>query len=189
MSKTYEELKNEELKKRATLAKRVKAGYILSIVFSGLSLFGLSIDTILGDFKTSDINTYVTAIAGIVCGAIFLNLSLKTIERGEKKIYLGVMGIIFGFIFAGVCYLCFTPSKFEDLYNSSSDNKRNDESNNIKIESESEIDKSKEEKIENIESNLSNTKNEELEVLKELYEKGVITEDEYNDKKERLLSK
>ena len=47
----------------------------------------------------------------------------------------------------------------------------------------------KEEKIENIESNLSNTKNEELEVLKELYEKGVITEDEYNDKKERLLSK
>ena len=75
------------------------------------------------------------------------------------------------------------------MYNSSSDNKRNDESNNIKIESESEIDKSKEEKIENIESNLSNTKNEELEVLKELYEKGVITEDEYNDKKERLLSK
>ena len=189
MSKTYEELKNEELKKRATLAKRVKAGYILSIVFSGLSLFGLSIDTILGNFKPSDINTYVTSIAGIVCGAIFLNLSLKTIERGEKKIYLGVMGIIFGFIFAGVCYLCFTPSKFEDLYNSSSDNKRNDESNNIKIESESEIDKSKEEKLENIESNLSNTKNEELEVLKELYEKGVITEDEYNDKKERFLSK
>ena len=182
MSKTYEELKNEELKKRATLTKRVKAGYILSIVFSGLSLFGLSIDTILGNFKTSDINTYVTSIAGIVCGAIFLNLSLKTIERGEKKIYLGVMGIIFGFIFAGVCYLCFTPSKFEDLYNSSSDNKRTDES-------ESEIDKSKEEKLENIESNLSNTKNEELEVLKELYEKGVITEDEYNDKKERLLSK
>ena len=47
----------------------------------------------------------------------------------------------------------------------------------------------KKEKLENIESNLSNTKNEELEVLKELYEKGVITEDEYNDKKERLLSK
>ena len=45
------------------------------------------------------------------------------------------------------------------------------------------------EQLENIESNLSNTKNEELEVLKELYEKGVITEDEYNDKKERLLSK
>ena len=187
MSKTYEELKNEELKKRATLAKRVKAGYILSIVFSGLSLFGLSIDSILGNFKTSDINTYVTSIAGIVCGAIFLNLSIKTIERGEKKIYLGVMGIIFGFIFAGICYLCFTPSKFEDLYNSSSDNKRNDVSNNIKIESE--IDKSKEEKLENIESNLNKKKNEELEVLKELYEKGVITEDEYNDKKERLLSK
>ena len=58
-------------------------------------MFGLSIDTILGNFKLSDINTYVTAIAGIVCGAIFLNLSLKIIERGEKKIYLGVMGITF----------------------------------------------------------------------------------------------
>ena len=67
---------------------------------------------------------------------------------------------------------------------------KNNVETNLCILRESEnFDAIKEEKLENIESNLSNTKNEELEVLKELYEKGVITEDEYNDKKERLLSK
>ncbi len=181
MSKTYNELREEELNKRAYLTKRVKAGYILSIVFSALSILGVSISWI-DQFAYGDFASISTSIAFIVCGGIFLNKTLKSIEKGEKYTYLGVLGIIFGFIFAGIYYLRFNPKNFEDLHKESSDYELKSEDVVVEDSIKEEI---KEEPITKTETD--DSIKQQLLTLKELYEKEVITLEEYEAKKAELL--
>lgn len=115
---------------------------------------------------------FLVCILGIALAGTFGGISLASLHKNQKKIWVGVCQLIFAGIVGGILYLCWTPTeeapkeKIADPYINSSNLE-------TPIKEETKISQADVSEI--------------LLNLKKLYEDGIISKEEYEEKRKKYV--
>lgn len=130
--------------------------------------FLLSISLSIYMFSLKDNIGYTFAVLFFLCSLLSiltLILLIKSITENKSKITIGILGILFGFIVGGISYfICMSKSNY--VYNSKNSKKEIKELNSV-----------------------DSTNLEKLIKLRSLYDEGIISKEEYEEKRTKIMNK
>ena len=130
--------------------------------------FLLSISLSIYMFSLKDNIGYTFAVLFFLCSLLSiltLILLIKSITENKNKITIGILGILFGFIVGGISYFIYM-SKTNYVYNSRNCKKEIKELNSV-----------------------DSTNLEKLIKLRSLYDEGIISKEEYEEKRTKIMNK
>ena len=130
--------------------------------------FLLSISLSIYMFSLKDDIGYTFGILFFLCSLLSiltLILLIKSITENKNKITIGILGILFGFIVGGISYFIYM-SKINYVYNSRNSKKEIKELNSV-----------------------DSTNLEKLIKLRSLYDEGIISKEEYEEKRTKIMNK
>ena len=130
--------------------------------------FLLSISLSIYMFSLKDNIGYTFGVLFFLCSLLSiltLILLIKSITENKNKITIGILGILFGFIVGGISYFIYM-SKTNYLYKSRNSKKEIKELNSV-----------------------DSTHLEKLIKLRSLYDEGIISKEEYEEKRTKIMNK
>ena len=130
--------------------------------------FLLSISLSIYMFSLKDNIGYTFGVLFFLCSLLSilaLILLIKSIAENKSKITIGILGILFGFIVGGISYFIYM-SKTNYVYNSRNNKKEIKELNSV-----------------------DSTNLEKLIKLRSLYDEGIISKEEYEEKRTKIMNK
>ena len=130
--------------------------------------FLLSISLSIYMFSLKDNIGYTFAVLFFLCSLLSiltLILLIKSITENKNKIIIGILGILFGFIVGGISYFIYM-SKTNYVYKSRNSKKEINELNSV-----------------------DSTNLEKLIKLRSLYDEGIISKEEYEEKRTKIMNK
>ena len=130
--------------------------------------FLLSISLSIYMFSLKDDVGYTFGVLFFLCSLLSiltLILLIKSITENKNKITIGILGILFGFIVGGISYFIYM-SKINYVYNSRNSKKEIKELNSV-----------------------DSTNLEKLIKLRSLYDEGIISKEEYEEKRTKIMNK
>ena len=130
--------------------------------------FLLSISLSIYMFSLTDDIGYTFGVLFFLCSLLSiltLILLIKSITENKNKITIGILGILFGFIVGGISYFIYM-SKTNYVFNSRHSKKEIKELNSV-----------------------DSTNLEKLIKLRSLYDEGIISKEEYEEKRTKIMNK
>ena len=130
--------------------------------------FLLSISLSIYMFSLKDDIGYTFGVLFFLCSLLSiltLILLIKSITENKNKITIGILGILFGFIVGGISYFIYM-SKTNYVFNSRHSKKEIKELNSV-----------------------DSTNLEKLIKLRSLYDEGIISKEEYEEKRTKIMNK
>ena len=130
--------------------------------------FLLSISLSIYMFSLKDDIGFTFAVLFFLCSLLSiltLILLIKSITENKSKITIGILGILFGFIVGGISYFIYM-SKSNYVFNSRHSTKEIKELNGV-----------------------DSTNLEKLIKLRSLYDEGIISKEEYEEKRTKIMNK
>ena len=130
--------------------------------------FLLSISLSIYMFSLKDNIGYTFGVLFFLCSLLSiltLILLIKSITENKNKITIGILGILFGFIVGGISYFIYM-SKTNYVFNSRNSYKEIKELNSV-----------------------DSTNLEKLIKLRSLYDEGIISKEEYEEKRTKIMNK
>ena len=130
--------------------------------------FLLSISLSIYMFSLKDDIGYTFGVLFFLCSLLSiltLILLIKSITENKNKITIGILGILFGFIVGGISYFIYM-SKTNYVFNSRHSKKEIKELNSV-----------------------DSTNLEKLIKLRGLYDEGIISKEEYEEKRTKIMNK
>ena len=130
--------------------------------------FLLSISLSIYMFSLKDDIGFTFAVLFFLCSLLSiltLILLIKSITENKSKITIGILGILFGFIVGGISYFIYM-SKSNYVFNSRNSKKEIKELNGV-----------------------DSTNLEKLIKLISLYDEGIISKEEYEEKRTKIMNK
>lgn len=130
--------------------------------------FLLSISLSIYMFSLKDDVGYTFGVLFFLCSLLSiltLILLIKSITENKNKITIGILGILFGFIVGGISYFIYM-SKTNYVFNSRHSKKEIKELNSV-----------------------DSTNLEKLIKLRSLYDEGIISKEEYEEKRTKIMNK
>ena len=130
--------------------------------------FLLSISLSIYMFSLKDNIGYTFGVLFFLCSLLSiltLILLIKSITENKNKITIGILGILFGFIVGGISYFIYM-SKSNYVFNSRHSKKEIKELNSV-----------------------DSTNLEKLIKLRSLYDEGIISKEEYEEKRTKIMNK
>ena len=130
--------------------------------------FLLSISLSIYMFSLKDDVGYTFGVLFFLCSLLSiltLILLIKSITENKNKITIGILGILFGFIVGGISYFIYM-SKTNYVFNSRHSKKEIKELNSV-----------------------DSTHLEKLIKLRSLYDEGIISKEEYEEKRTKIMNK
>ena len=130
--------------------------------------FLLSISLSIYMFSLKDDIGYTFGVLFFLCSLLSiltLILLIKSITENKNKITIGILGILFGFIVGGISYFIYM-SKTNYVFNSRHSKKEIKELNSV-----------------------DSTHLEKLIKLRSLYDEGIISKEEYEEKRTKIMNK
>lgn len=130
--------------------------------------FLLSISLSIYMFSLKDNIGYTFGVLFFLCSLLSiltLILLIKSITENKNKITIGILGILFGFIVGGISYFIYM-SKTNYVFNSRHSKKEIKELNSV-----------------------DSTNLEKLIKLRSLYDEGIISKEEYEEKRTKIMNK
>lgn len=130
--------------------------------------FLLSISLSIYMFSLKDDIGYTFGVLFFLCSLLSiltLILLIKSITENKNKITIGILGILFGFIVGGISYFIYM-SKNNYVFNSRNSKKEIKELNSV-----------------------DSTNLEKLIKLRSLYDEGIISKEEYEEKRTKIMNK
>ena len=130
--------------------------------------FLLSISLSIYMFSLKDDISYTFGVLFFLCSLLSiltLILLIKSITENKNKITIGILGILFGFIVGGISYFIYM-SKTNYVFNSRHSKKEIKELNSV-----------------------DSTNLEKLIKLRSLYDEGIISKEEYEEKRTKIMNK
>lgn len=130
--------------------------------------FLLSISLSIYMFSLKDNIGYTFGVLFFLCSLLSiltLILLIKSITENKNKITIGILGILFGFIVGGISYFIYM-SKSNYVFNSKNCKKEIKELNSV-----------------------DSTNLEKLIKLRNLYDEGIISKEEYEEKRTKIMNK
>ena len=130
--------------------------------------FLLSISLSIYMFSLKDDIGYTFGVLFFLCSLLSiltLILLIKSITENKNKITIGILGILFGFIVGGISYFIYM-SKTNYVFNSRNSYKEIKELNSV-----------------------DSTNLEKLIKLRSLYDEGIISKEEYEEKRTKIMNK
>ena len=130
--------------------------------------FLLSISLSIYMFSLKDNIGYTFGVLFFLCSLLSiltLILLIKSITENKNKITIGILGILFGFIVGGISYFIYM-SKTNYVFNSRKSKKEIKELNSV-----------------------DSTNLEKLIKLRSLYDEGIISKEEYEEKRTKIMNK
>ena len=130
--------------------------------------FLLSISLSIYMFSLKDNIGYTFGVLFFLCSLLSiltLILLIKSITENKSKITIGILGILFGFIVGGISYFIYMP-KSNYVFNSRNSKKEIKELNSV-----------------------DSTNLEKLIKLRSLYDEGIISKEEYEEKRTKIMNK
>ena len=130
--------------------------------------FLLSISLSIYMFSLKDNISYTFGVLFFLCSLLSiltLILLIKSITENKNKITIGILGILFGFIVGGISYFIYM-SKTNYVFNSRHSKKEIKELNSV-----------------------DSTNLEKLIKLRSLYDEGIISKEEYEEKRTKIMNK
>ena len=119
-------------------------------------------------FSLKDNIGYTFAVLFFLCSLLSiltLILLIKSITENKSKITIGILGILFGFIVGGISYFIYM-SKSNYVFNSRNSKKEIKELNSV-----------------------DSTNLEKLIKLRSLYDEGIISKEEFEEKRTKIMNK
>ena len=119
-------------------------------------------------FSLKDNIGYTFGVLFFLCSLLSiltLILLIKSITENKNKITIGILGILFGFIVGGISYFIYM-SKSNYVFNSRNSKKEINELNSV-----------------------DSTNLEKLIKLRSLYDEGIISKEEYEEKRTKIMNK
>ena len=119
-------------------------------------------------FSLKDDIGYTFGVLFFLCSLLSiltLILLIKSITENKSKITIGILGILFGFIVGGISYFIYM-SKSNYVFNSKNSKKEIKELNSV-----------------------DSTNLEKLIKLRSLYDEGIISKEEYEEKRTKIMNK
>lgn len=130
--------------------------------------FLLSISPSIYMFSLKDNIGYTFGVLFFLCSLLSiltLILLIKSITENKNKITIGILGILFSFIVGGISYfICMSKTNY--VYNSRNSKKEIKELNSV-----------------------DSTHLEKLIKLRSLYDEGIISKEEYEEKRTKIMNK
>lgn len=130
--------------------------------------FLLSISLSIYMFSLKDNIGYTFGVLFFLCSLLSiltLILLIKSITENKNKITIGILGILFSFIVGGISYfICMSKTNY--VYNSRNSKKEIKELNSV-----------------------DSTHLEKLIKLRSLYDEGIISKEEYEEKRTKIMNK
>ena len=142
--------------------------YIAACYLGCIVNFLLSISLSIYMFSLKDNIGYTFGVLFFLCSLLSiltLILLIKSITENKNKITIGILGILFGFIVGGISYFIYM-SKSNYVFNSRNSKKEIKELNS-----------------------LDSTNLEKLIKLRSLYDEGIISKEEYEEKRTKIMNK
>ena len=130
--------------------------------------FLLSISLSIYMFSLKDDIGYTFGVLFFLCSLLSiltLILLIKSITENKNKITIGILGILFGFIVGGISYFIYM-SKTNYVFNSRNSYKEIKELNSV-----------------------DSTNLEKLIKLRSLYDEGIISKEEYEEKRTKIMNR
>ena len=130
--------------------------------------FLLSISLSIYMFSLKGDIGYTFAVLFFLCSLLSiltLILLIKSITENKNKITIGILGILFGFIVGGISYFIYM-SKSNYVFNSRNSKKEINELNSV-----------------------DSTNLEKLIKIRSLYDEGIISKEEYKEKRTKIMNK
>ena len=141
---------------------------ILACYLGCIVNFLLSISLSIYMFSLKDDIGYTFGVLFFLCSLLSiltLILLIKSITENKNKITIGILGILFGFIVGGISYFIYM-SKTNYVFNSRHSKKEIKELNSV-----------------------DSTNLEKLIKLRSLYDEGIISKEEYEEKRTKIMNK
>ena len=141
---------------------------ILACYLGCIVNFLLSISLSIYMFSLKDDVGYTFGVLFFLCSLLSiltLILLIKSITENKNKITIGILGILFGFIVGGISYFIYM-SKTNYVFNSRHSKKEIKELNSV-----------------------DSTNLEKLIKLRSLYDEGIISKEEYEEKRTKIMNK
>lgn len=140
--------------------------YKITCYLGSIVNFLISISLAIYMYLTNDQVGYILGTVFLlysILTILILVLLIKSINENKKKIIIGVLGILFGFILSGISYFMYFLSN-KNIHN-----------------------------MKNSKEEIKNLYNEETDLnklvkLRNLYDKGIISKEEYEEKRARLIN-
>ena len=130
--------------------------------------FLLSISLSIYMYSLKDDIGYTFGVLFFLCSLLSiltLILLIKSITENKNKITIGILGILFGFIVGGISYfICMSKTNY--VFNSRNSKKEIKELNSV-----------------------DSTNLEKLIKLRSLYDEGIISKEEYEEKRTKIMNK